>query len=125
MDRLARYIETARSVYDLDKVSWHDAVLEGLYSRVLYWTLAGYALAAIPLLTWHLNKGRRQLVVRVACSVASTCVALALGVCIDDVREQIFFVLGLVVGAFCTVLHCEIAEMVREHLNTLTKSKND
>ncbi|EQC32332.1 hypothetical protein SDRG_10079 [Saprolegnia diclina VS20] len=123
MDRLA---ETARTLYaHLETVSWRDAVLEGLYSRILYWTLAGYALAAIPLLVWHLNKGRRQLVVRVAFSGAFTCVALALGVCIYDVREQIFFVLGLVVGAFCTLLHCEIAEMVLEHLDAKTKAKTD
>ncbi|OQS02304.1 hypothetical protein THRCLA_21449 [Thraustotheca clavata] len=118
--------EMVYAIYkDIGKVSWRDTIIEGLMSRVLYWTIAGYLLAAFPIAVWNLNKEiatkRRQW--KMAAMLSMILSITILSAIVEDYTEKIFFIVGAIVGAFCTQMHFEIAEMISEHFEAAKEKK--
>ncbi|OQR85534.1 hypothetical protein ACHHYP_11736 [Achlya hypogyna] len=123
-----RRFRGAMSPLKASRTSWLVAACShSRSSSVFYWTIAGYAIAALPIAVRNLNRDaptkQRQWVA--AAGVALLLVLVALGVFLRELGQQVFFVVGLVVGAFCTHMHFKIADMILEHLEAGTKTKTE
>ncbi|KAF0697832.1 Aste57867_11502 [Aphanomyces stellatus] len=112
----------------LTKQTLHDIVVDGLKSPMLYAMFWGYVVGGFPVFVLNVHKANVLVHLPTSFAIVFSLAVFAFSwlFLLDSVGQQVFYVLGASVGAFCTHLHFEIIELIRGHVQaTSSKDKDD